>query len=216
MEALDDDVAVLKMVWHPAHFESDKLSGAAFERKDLIPEVDKESGLPRFVSVDEKSCVRLAAVDERIEKQGAKDPERRKEARFAEYVCGDIRRLVDELGDRPLDVRPERIIPENPAHCGIHNVSTRDRSTKQRRVYVDELRSLLVSSCSFVILTYHDVFPHAAPPETTAPDGPSAAAGAASAVPDLLRAPNAARFRTWALAALIAVVAMAGAAWLWL
>ena len=155
---LASDVALLKLAWHPAHFDNDVLSPAAFERSDLIPDIDKASGKPRFVSVDEKSIVGRGVVDERIEKQGAKNPEKRKEARFAEYICGIIRGLQDETGDHPLDVRPDRL-PENDAHCGIHNVSTVNRSNRDRRDYADELRSLLIAEGVYVTRTYDEVFP---------------------------------------------------------
>lgn len=154
---MDDEAAVLKMAWHPAHFDNDRLSAAAFERSDLIPMTDKQNR-PRFVSVDEKSCVVRAAVDDRIETQGAKDPDRRKEARFAEYLCGTVREMKDEAGEYPLEVFPERL-PENHAHCGIHNVSKTARSNSKRRDYADELRSLLLEKGKYQILTYSMVFP---------------------------------------------------------
>lgn len=155
-EALDDEVAVLKMAWHPAHFDNDRLSPAAFERSDLIPNNDKE-GRPRFVSVDEKWCIDKTAVDDRIEKQGAKDPEDRKDARFAEYICRTVREMKDQAGEHPLEVLPQRL-PENDAHCGIHNVSKTGRSNRKRRDYADELRSLLIEEGKYEILTYDMVF----------------------------------------------------------
>jgi hypothetical protein len=155
-EALDDEVAVLKMAWHPAHFDNDKLSSAAFERKDLIPDNDEKGG-PRFVSVDEKSCIVQEVVDDRIQNQGARKPEERKDARFAEYLCRTVRNMKDEAGEHPLNVTPERL-QENPAHCGIHNVSKTGRSNKKRRDYADELRSLLIEEGKYGILSYDMVF----------------------------------------------------------
>jgi hypothetical protein len=157
-ETLADEVAVLKMVWHhDAYFDNDRLSAGAFRREDLVPEINKHTGKPNFVSVDERSCVEKRVVDDRIKKQGAKDPDRRKEARFAEYLCGTIRKMRDQEGEYPLDVLPERI-PENEAHCGIHNVSKQARSNRQRRDYADELRSLLIEEGTHAILTYEEVF----------------------------------------------------------
>jgi hypothetical protein len=156
-ETLGDEVAVLKMVWHPAYFDNNRLSAAAFRKDDLIPAINKHTGKPDFVSVDQRSCVEKRAVDDRIEKQGAKDPECRKEARFAEYLCRTIRKMRDQEGEHPLDVLPERI-PENKAHCGIHNVSKQARSNRERRDYADELRSLLIEEGSHTILTYEEVF----------------------------------------------------------
>lgn len=160
-----NDVAILKMAWHPAHFDDDRLSPAAFERNDLIPTNDKE-GRPRFVSVDEKSCVERRAVDDRIEKQGAKNPEGRKNAYFAEYLCRTVRAMRDEAGEHPLDVRPERI-PENNAHCGIHNVSPISKSNRERRDYADELRSLLIEQGTHVVLPYEKVFPNVDDPDAS-------------------------------------------------
>ena len=157
-EVLADDVALLKMAWHPAHFDNGVLSAAAFDRGDLIPEADKETGEPRYISVDEKSIVDQKAVDERIRNQGVKDPAMRKEARFAEYLCCVIHGMQDEAGEYPLQVRPERL-RENNAHCGIHNVSKAERSNRQRRDYVDELRSLLIARGVYTTLTYDEVFP---------------------------------------------------------
>lgn len=154
---MNEEVAVLKMAWHPAHFDNDRLSPAAFERSDLIPNNDKE-GRPRFVSVDEKSCIDKTAVDDRIKSQGAKDSEHRKDARFAEYICRTIREMKDQAGERPLEVLPQRL-PENDAHCGIHNVSKTERSNSKRRDYADELRSLLIEEGKYEILTYDIVFP---------------------------------------------------------
>ncbi|MFO1210539.1 MAG: hypothetical protein U1E40_15175 [Amaricoccus sp.] len=153
---MDDEVAVLKMAWHPAHFDNDRLSSAAFERSDLIPDNDEE-GRPRFVSVDEKSCIVQAAVDDRIQNQGARKPEDRKDARFAEYLCRTVRNMKDEAGEHPLEVTPERL-QENPAHCGIRNVSRTERSNRKRRDYADELRSLLIEEGKYEILSYDMVF----------------------------------------------------------
>ena len=156
-EGLADDAYVLKMAWHPADFDNGTLSAAAFRRGDLLPEIDRESGRPAFVSVDEKSCVVRAAVDDRIARQGAKDPINRADAKFVEYLCLTVRQMRDEIGNNPLDVRPERL-PENEAHCGIHNVSTVERSLRERKAYVDELRSLLIEEGTHIIRAYQDVF----------------------------------------------------------
>lgn len=155
---MGDEVAVLKMAWHPAHFDKGRLSAAAFRKDDLIPKINKETGKPDFVSVDERSCVEQQAVDDRIAKQGAKRPEELREARFVEYTCRTIRQMRDREGEHPLEVRPERI-PENNAHCGIHNTSKKDRSNNQRKVYAEELRALLIEEGTHLILTYDQVFP---------------------------------------------------------
>ena len=68
-EGLSDEVAVLKLAWHSAHFDNGRLSAVAFARDDLIPAKENQ-GKPRFVSVDEKSCVEQTAVDDRISKVG--------------------------------------------------------------------------------------------------------------------------------------------------
>ena len=59
-ETLAGEAAILKMAWHPAHFDNERLSTAAFAREDLIPKKDKETHLPRFVSVDEKYALSVA------------------------------------------------------------------------------------------------------------------------------------------------------------
>lgn len=157
-DLLADETAILKMVWHPAHYANHELSGAAFARDDLVPKIDKRNGKLRFVSVDERLLASRAAIDKRIADQGEKNPEEFRDARFLEYTCGTVRALEHANGETPLDVRPERK-EDNLAHCGIHNVSTVQRSNREKDAFVDDLRTLLLTPGSFETITYEELFP---------------------------------------------------------
>lgn len=157
-ELLADQTAILKMVWHPAHYEHNELSGAAFAKDDLVPKIDKRDGKPRFVSVDEKLLASKAAIDKRIANQGEKNPENFRYARFLEYTCGSVRAMEHANGEKPLDVRPERE-QDNLAHCGIHNTSTVLRSNREKEAFADDLRTLLLTPGSFETIAYKELFP---------------------------------------------------------
>ncbi len=155
---LPDQTAILKMVWHPAHYEHNELSGAAFAKADLIPKIDKRDGKPRFVSVDEKLVASKVAIDKRIAAQGEKNPENFRDAKFLEYLCGTIRAMTHANGEKPLDVRPERE-QDNFAHCGIHNTSSVQRSNREKEAFADDLRTLLLTPGSFETIGYKELFP---------------------------------------------------------
>ena len=157
-DLLGDQTAILKMVWHRAHYENNELSGAAFSRDDLVPKIDKRDGKLRFVSVDEKSRASKAAIDQRIADQGKKNPEEFQDARFLEYLCGTVRAMEHANGEKPLDVRPERE-EHNPAHCGIHNTSIVQRSNREKEAFADDLRTLLLTPGSFETIAYTELFP---------------------------------------------------------
>lgn len=153
-----DQTAILKMVWHPAHYEHNELSGAAFAKDDLVPKIDKRDGRLRFVSVDEKLLASKAAIDKRIADQGEKNPQKFHDAWFLEYLCGTVRAMEHANGETPLDVRPERE-RDNPAHCGIHNTSTVQRSNREKEAFADDLRTLLLTPGSFETIAYKELFP---------------------------------------------------------
>ena len=75
--------------------------------------------------------------------------------------------MVDEGGENPLDVRRDRL-PDNPAHCGIHNISAVERSNREKEAYADELRTLLIAPGTHVVLSYDEVFPQRAAPGASA------------------------------------------------
>ena len=155
---LNDETAILKMVWHPAHYENNQLSGAAFARADLIPKIDHRDGKPRFVSVDEKRIASKAAIDTRIAAQSEKNPESFHDAKFLEYLCSTVRKMAHPNGETPLEVRPERE-QDNCAHCGIHNTSTVSRSNRAKEAFADDLRTLLLTPGSFQTIGYKELFP---------------------------------------------------------
>lgn len=161
MSDVCDDVALLRLAWHPADFEGGCLLGSHFSSDDLEPTKDANKKL-RYLSVDQKLKLIKESVDSRIQHQ-QRDNKRielqREEARFVEYQCAHINALIDSSLRKPLKVREEPL-KENPGHCGIHNTVGPTINTKSaRRRYVQELRTLLVQNCRHSIHTYVDIFP---------------------------------------------------------
>ena len=161
MSDVPDDVALLRLAWHPADFENDCLLGSHFSSDDLEPANDRDNN-PRYLSVDQRLNLIKDSVDSRIEHQqsGNKRIEcRREEARFVEYRCGHVNSLIDAALRRPFKVKEEPL-EENPGHCGIHNIVGRNLATKgARRRYVQELRTLLIQDCKHLVHKYEDIFP---------------------------------------------------------
>lgn len=191
---ISEDLRLVRLVWHPAHFDGEKLIGSAFDSADLIPCPDKH-GNKRYLSLDEKSRISKPSVDWRIENQqkGEKREKcRREEARFAEFLCGHIVNAVDSDGifpfsvtEIPLEHCPETGSPENPAHCGIHQITEKTKSPqsensetqptsghakKQRinRDYIEELRTILLK-LHISVMKYSDLFTS---PQTPRPSEP--------------------------------------------
>lgn len=159
------EVILLRMVWHPAHFENGQLVGSAFESGDLRPDNDRD-GHPRYISCDRQDDLRKESVDSRIDGQmrdGAENRDKRHEARFVEFVTEALRATTDETGIHPFEVTSEPIVPENPGHCGIRNVSGKGKSRKaEDRAYIEELRTILLGQ-NRGISGYRDYFPAAIP-----------------------------------------------------
>lgn len=145
-----DKTFLLRLVWHPAHFENGELQPAAFDRDDL----SGKNG--RYISVDREDYILKIATDHTIERQGKK--ENRHEAFFVRYSCSDVRSAKDEMGNRPFEVTSEPVpeqdgvCPENPAHCAIRNAT--DNKSKS---YINQLRTILVEINSG-IKKYDDIF----------------------------------------------------------
>ncbi|MCA3442064.1 MAG: hypothetical protein INF52_01645 [Rhodobacter sp.] len=157
-----DDVILLRMVWHPADFEGGELVGSAFESADLRPDNDQD-GLPRYLSSDRQDDLRKESIDSRItyQQRDGRDVEKRKsEAHFVEFKVGTLRYAEDDAGDRPFGITSEPIIPENPGHCAIRNVSGKGASRKSKadKQYIEELRSMLLEK-KLAVCGYADLFP---------------------------------------------------------
>lgn len=154
-EGISGDRILVKLVWHPADILDGRVLPTAFRSEDILAEVDSETNRPSFISVDRSDMISKIATDARIDSQtseGKAEKQKRLEANFAFFICQTIRDIVDNRGTKPFEVRPEPIFPENPAHCGIHNVSgQKGRSCR------DELRAYL---CNLVqkILPYSEMF----------------------------------------------------------
>ena len=158
---IEAEVILLRMVWHPAHFENGKLVASAFDSGDLRPDDDRD-GQARYISTDRQDDLRKPAVDARIlsqERDGPKQQDKKHEARFVEFLTGELRAAKDESGNHPFDVTPEPIVPENPGHCAIRNVSGKGKSRRaEDRDYVDELRTILLDQ-NRGVTSYSDHFP---------------------------------------------------------
>ncbi len=162
---IKDNTEVLRLVWHPAHFQNGKLIGSAFDSSDLRPDTNKK-GEKRYISVDERTRISKESVDSTISRQQRNDLKeqcQRFEARFARFRCGDLRRCSSTNGLKLFEVTHEPIfsgkhngsreIPENKAHCAIRNVSG-----CRKRSRIDELRTALLKNCK-QIHPYDDIFP---------------------------------------------------------
>ena len=123
-----------RMVWHPDCYDQGELtSSGAFPSQDL-------NGT-RFISVDREDLFDQESLILRAKAQQSKaDGQRtiRSEARVVDLPCGAVRETLDASGDRPFMVTSEPE-PDNPAHCGIWNVSG-----KNSRSYIHQIRARLM------------------------------------------------------------------------
>ncbi|WP_162620463.1 hypothetical protein [Limimaricola cinnabarinus] len=128
------DVDLHRLCWEPDDFDNGEPTTAAFPRSDL-------SG--RYLSVDRMDtlvpqAVRSIAAQQRENAQSESNDFDREDAMSLILDCQSIRVAVDRDGGRPFAVKPQWL-EENPAHCGVHNVSG-----KKGKGYVNHLRSLLL------------------------------------------------------------------------
>lgn len=129
-----NNVILHRMVWHPDCYDQDQLtSSGAFPSQDLKS--------PRFISVDRNDLFDQNAAVVRAKAQQMKaDGQKitRTEARIIDLPCAPVREVLDTDGNRPFKVTSE---PENdnPAHCGIRNVSG-----NQSRSYIHQIRVKLM------------------------------------------------------------------------
>jgi hypothetical protein len=146
---LPDYCSVARLVWDSADIGSDgSVLASAFPRRDVLGEIDKLTGMRRFVSVDRTDQMAKVYLVPLVERQlGTVTPEggERVIPHFAVSGCRTIRDIVDVSGAAPFDTLPEPLA-DNPAHCGIHNVGGRTG-----RAYADELRAYLQSAFSKVV-----------------------------------------------------------------
>ena len=163
---IKDEIQVFRMVWHPFHFEGTSLKTSAFDRADLVPELDQQ-GAHRYVSVDRGDIIQRESVDWRIEWQqrdGKAETKSRHDAKFVHFLCESLRACVDDEDRRPFNItsEPEEAgidgSPENPAHCALRNVSGKTGSRSEMRAYVEQLRVMLIQLKKGV-LSYAEMFP---------------------------------------------------------
>ena len=136
---LEDKVDLHRLVWSPDDFDGDQLTPSAFRRDDL-------KGGDKFISVSRTDLLQPEAELKMARRQA----ERANGTEFVREVgcsilfnCGRLRVAKDNEGCLPFAVTPEPIPGENPAHCGIRNISG-----KTGKGYVNQLRTILVKLAS--------------------------------------------------------------------
>lgn len=143
-----DTVHLLKLIWHPDHFQDGEIQPTAFSSTDL-------SGRPGdFVSVDRSDLAKREVMEALAARQAAKANGRefkRETALVGSLYCGAVRGIVFD-GRQALRVVEDKL-PENEAHCGIENISgTRGRG------YMLEVRNKLAALAS-PALTFDQAYP---------------------------------------------------------
>lgn len=129
-------MTLFKLVWHPDNLNEDgQVTPSAFRSDDLSGKQESHS------SVDRADIAKREVMERVAEGQAAKaDGEKimRKLALIGTLNCGSIRML--RIGEgHPLQVSSFPL-PENDAHCGIHNVSG-----QKGRGFITELRTKLAA-----------------------------------------------------------------------
>lgn len=123
------------MIWHPDCYHDGELtSSGAFRSSDLKGD--------SFVSVDRSDLFDIEVVKKRALAQQEKangTTTFREEARVIDLHCGSVRDVEDAQGAKPLAVTSEQE-PDNPAHCGIRNVSG-----NKGKQYINRLRAKLMA-----------------------------------------------------------------------
>ncbi len=166
---LEDASLILRMVWHPAHFdrESGNLKGSAFDSRDLEPSLDGD-GQSRYMSVDEAGVISRDSVDWRIAQQqrdGRREAHQRFDARFLEFRVVDVRSIALTSGSLAFSVTPDPLeagadgegSPSNAAHCAVRSLLPGDETKGAKRARVEYLRVKLRESV-VRIRRYSDIF----------------------------------------------------------
>lgn len=170
---VSNDVLVVRMVWHPFHFQDGELLPTAFEKPDLLGLPDRQ-GFPRYMSVDDFEMLSTESVDWRIEWQqrdGRLD-EGRREPKFIFFPAPSLRECTCPDGEQLFDVvrHPTEAgedgpdSPENPAHCGVHTLGAerfQGLSKGREKVILLAMRTELMKAIQ-QIREYSDVCAQAA------------------------------------------------------
>lgn len=134
---IDDEEELHRLVWSPDDFDGDQLLSSAFRKADLSGKAG------RYLSVSSVTLLDRAAEVAIAEAQSAKADGKtffRERACSALLHCGTVRAAFDRDGERPFEVSEEPL-PENPAHCGIRNITGKSSGS-----YLNHLRILLVEA----------------------------------------------------------------------
>ncbi|MEP5730191.1 MAG: hypothetical protein ABJL67_12570 [Sulfitobacter sp.] len=130
-----DEITLHRMIWHPDCYDEGELtSSGAFRSNDLKGD--------NFVSVDRSDLFDIEVVKTRARAQQEKangETTFREEARVIDLHCGAVREIEDAQKLKPLAVTSEKE-RDNPAHCGIRNVSG-----NTGKPYINRLRAKLMA-----------------------------------------------------------------------
>jgi len=132
---LGNDIGLHHLVWHPDDFFDSQLKPSAFRRQDLKGNEShiSVSRIDRIVpDVERKTASRQA-------EKANNDTIKRENAYSIKLNCGDVRAQKDDANITMFEV-VEKPTGENPAHCGIRNISR-----KTGRSYINQLRVVLVN-----------------------------------------------------------------------
>ncbi len=171
---ISDDVQVLRMVWHPFHFDQGELVATAFEGDDLLAFPDA-CGAARYMSVDDLAQISRESVDWRAEWQqrdGRDERLGRHVPKFVEFKVNRLRQLkctearpLFELTREPMAAGEDGPgSPPNVAHCAVRTQEAHryaDLSKPRRKFILNHMRTQLMRALD-QIKEYGDVFPGAA------------------------------------------------------
>ncbi len=131
---LRKNINLHRLVWHPDDFCGNQLNTSAFRKEDL-------KGGRSYISVS-----RLDMIDTAVERKIAAKQARRANgtsikrelAHSTQLNCSEVSSQRDDAGCIMFEVL-SKMTKENPAHCGIQNISG-----KTSNGYINQLRVALV------------------------------------------------------------------------
>ena len=138
MNLLDDGIDLHRLIWCPDDYDGEQLLTTAFRREDLM-------GGDEYLSVSSTDLLQ-PEIEQEIAYRQANRANGKNIFREVPYStlfnCGLLRGKNDVENCTPFDIT-RKPTPENPAHCGIQNVSG-----KRNKSYINQLRTLLVELAS--------------------------------------------------------------------
>jgi len=133
---LGNGINLHHLVWCPDDFSDGQLKSSAFRKQDL-------KGNESYISVSRTDIIRPDVERQTANRQAEKangETIKREDAYSIQWNCGRVRNRKDDA-DCIMFTITEEATEENPAHCGIRNISgiTRDSYINQLRVALVEM-----------------------------------------------------------------------------